>query len=209
MADLNSNNLDKNDLAIIILAAGCSSRLGQAKQLVKIHGQSLIEKQCQNALSISSSVHCILGFESEQMAKPIKNLAVTQTVNNNWQQGLASSISVGINNLPDTIEAAMLLLVDQWQLNVDDLDILVRTWQQDKNQIVCASQENSLAFGPPVIFPSIFFNELSQLSQGSGAKHVINNHKEVTKLVNLPQAFVDLDTPEQLSQLQQHFSTVN
>ncbi|MFZ8393353.1 NTP transferase domain-containing protein, partial [Staphylococcus aureus] len=43
-----------DDIAVVILAAGRSVRMGQPKQLMLWHGKSLIERACSTALE----THC-------------------------------------------------------------------------------------------------------------------------------------------------------
>lgn len=202
-------------LELVILAAGCSSRLGQAKQLVKLNGTSLLARQCQIAKNVNENVSCVVGFESQRMIKELANLSVTEIENEHWQQGLASSIAKAVTSLKPEIEAVMLILVDQWQLTEIDLTQLIKIWQEDPSRIVTASknaafnneqyaQGSADISGPPVIFPRQYFRELSQLTSGQGAKSLIKKHKQNTVNVSLPHAFIDLDTPEQLIVLQNY-----
>ncbi|WP_206483517.1 nucleotidyltransferase family protein [Thalassotalea sp. G2M2-11] len=197
-------------LAIVILAAGCSSRLGQAKQLVKIGQQSLLVRQCQLALSISANVTCVLGFQAERMGDEIAPLKIQSMVNPDWQKGLSNSIAFGIKTLTPNIDGIMLILVDQWQLCQADLNKLVNSWRQVPEKIVCASIDNGdndkSIFGPPVIFPKRYFPELIALEKGSGAKAIIKQYKDNVIFIPMAEAFTDLDTPEQLVRLQRFFN---
>jgi len=53
------------NFAIILLAAGQSSRLGQPKQLIEINHESLLIRQCKMSLSLTKHVYCVLGFQSD------------------------------------------------------------------------------------------------------------------------------------------------
>ncbi len=194
------------NLEIILLAAGCSSRLGQPKQLVKLQGQSLLARQARLALGLSnngSNVSCVLGFEAQAMKRQLDDLPVKCLENEHWQSGLASSISVGVKSVSVKADAVMLLLVDQWQLTVNDLQQVMNCWQQNPDAIVCVQQATpaSAPFGPPVIFPRRYFSALADLTQGKGAKSVIVKNFQQTIFVTVANAFSDLDTPEQLAQL--------
>jgi len=202
-------------LGIVLLAAGCSARLGQAKQLVCINEQSLIIRQCQLALEISEELICVLGFQAQKMKSEIAHLPLNVVINDNWQQGLSSSIAIGVSSLPDDIDGVMLLLVDQWQLTHQHLTLLINTWKEQalqdtrKNIIVSAEikakNNEHVPIGPPVIFPKQYFPALKALIKGQGAKSVIQQHQESLIKVSIPQAFIDLDTPEQLILLENYF----
>ncbi len=192
---------DKPSLSIIILAAGSSSRLGQPKQLVKINNTSLLEQQIENALSLTPSVHCVLGFEFEKMKESVDQLPVDIVVNSQWEHGLSSSIAKGVSSIAGSTDGVMLLLVDQWQLTKNDLQLIVEAWHKKPDKIiVCtgAGKQGQMRMGPPVIFPQQYFEQLSQLKKGEGAKSIIKHNKQNAVTVTLPRAFIDLDTPEQL-----------
>jgi len=213
-----------NKLAIIILAAGCSARLGQPKQLIPFIDSSLLAFQCQQALLVNDNVSCVLGFQAETMAKEIDALPINRVINSSWQQGLSSSISTGVSSLSADIDGVMLVLVDQWRLIVDDLQRLISIWQKQPDKIIAAEgcsvvdkmeeqlvrvqkEVSTKIVGPPVIFPRRFFRKLADQHLGNGAKKLLKEyHKHVIE-VELPHAFVDLDTPKQLTQLQKYLAT--
>lgn len=58
----------------LILAAGASSRLGEAKQLLVYQGQSLLERSIRLAFSVCKEVQVCLGAEVEQSIRIIENL---------------------------------------------------------------------------------------------------------------------------------------
>lgn len=204
-------------LAVIILAAGSSSRLGQAKQLVKYQGLPLIIHQVNQAKLVSKDVYCVIGCQAETMTDLLAPLNIKVVNNKNWQQGMANSIAAGVLALPKSIDAVMILLVDQWQISVKELHLLQQSWQQSfvstslKNQlpkeIVLASESRGNnqqdKIGPPVIFPRCYFDELALITGQQGAKAILHKYKDLLQKIEIPVAFIDLDTPEQLAQLKQ------
>jgi len=199
-------------LSIILLAAGSSSRLGQPKQLVPFQQTNLLVHQCQQALQVSEQlnqvlsiqVHCVLGFQADEISKHIAHLPVSIVVNNVWKQGLSSSIARGIASLSTEVDAALLLLIDQWRVTPSDLQLLIEQWQQSPQSLFTATKTTrakQTLTGPPIIFPKRYFQQLSKLKAGQGAKHFVNEHLKQVKMVKLEHAFIDLDTPEQLSQM--------
>jgi molybdenum cofactor cytidylyltransferase len=204
----------KTRLAIIVLAAGQSSRLGQPKQKVKYHGQTLLHLQCQKAQCLSDDVFCVVGFEAKQMSDLVRAkfsaAQVTLVNNDKWQDGMSTSIAAGIRALPEDIDAVMVLLVDQWQLATSALQSMVQLWREKPHQILVAAQGVATQqgaqvyytdFGPPVIFPRHCFSPLAVLTGSGGAKPVLQQYKKIVRPVNLPAAFIDLDTPQQLATL--------
>ena len=201
-------------IALILMAAGSSSRLGRPKQLVQIKNKqqplSLLCRQISLMNNVCASIHgksfCVLGYQSSLLRSHLADYPPAKTVsiieNNNWYQGLSSSIAYGVSKLEDDIDAVLILLVDQWQLTAADILNLIGLWQQQPENIHIASKGINLS--PPVIFPRQFFKELMTFPQGNedeGAKNVIKNNKSYVKSTDMPLAFIDLDTPEQLAAL--------
>jgi len=202
-------------IALLLMAAGSSSRLGQPKQLVEITEtqklpRSLLHRQVTMMDNICSSTnakaYCVLGFESETMITHIGNCTSAQHLtlidNADWSQGLSSSIAKGVNSLGCDVSAVLVFLVDQWQLSFEDLTTLIEQWKKHPECIHVASLNDS--FSPPVIFPRRFFKELVELNGDEGAKKVIRDNIKHVKTIEMPAAFVDLDTPEQLIYLKNH-----
>lgn len=190
------------NFAIIVLAAGQSSRLGQMKQLLAINGKSLVEVQLAHALTVTNNVYCVLGYQAEQVASRIDHLPITTIINSDWPSGMASSIAAGVQALTPSTEAVMIILVDQWQLSAANLIQHKGYWQHNTDAIVVAQDKVSVGskdkIGPPVIFPHAYFAELIQLTGKQGAKPVLHKYKNALLKVPLANAFIDVDTPEQL-----------
>jgi len=188
-------------LSIIILAAGASSRLGQAKQLVNLNGQSLLERQCNLALSLTENTYCVLGGDANKHKQVIGGKPINVVVNDYWQQGMATSIAAGVKALPSHIDAVMIILVDQWQLTPEHIERVAKLWLQSPEMIIATSHNasNAKKIGPPVIFPKRVFSQLIELKGDSGAKSILAKYREWLNIIEIPEAFVDLDTPEQLA----------
>jgi len=192
-------------LAVVVLAAGASTRLGQAKQLVKYNGTPLVVRQCELALELQSDVFCVLGCNAEQITPLLGDLPINITVNEAWQNGIGESIACvvrHIQRLQQSYDGLMVVLGDQWRLTAVHLQAMKQAWRNDKTNIYIAHDESNSNIGPPVIFPKERFEELSSLSDDRGAKVIINNNKDSVKHIALWQAFYDLDTPEQLAIMQ-------
>lgn len=201
-----------DDIAIIVLAAGQSSRLGQMKQLISFKEKSLVEWQLEQALKVSSKVYCVLGFNANDIKLRIEHLPIHTIINHKFSEGMASSIAVGVSMLPRQTSAVMIMLVDQWQLTSTDLINHISCWQNNNDAIVVAQsieQSKDMGrenIGPPVIFPQQYFTELKALAGKKGAKPLLEKHHEKLLKVPLAQAFFDLDTPEQLSNMYKELS---
>jgi len=199
-------------IALLLMAAGSSSRLGQPKQWVKVidaknSSQSLLHRQVglmnEVCNAINAKACCVLGFESDAMITHLADCASAQHLtiidNANWPQVLSHSIATGVSLISQDTDAVMIFLVDQWQLSLGNLTELITQWQKEPECIHIAGFNND--FSPPVIFPRHFFKELMLLQGDEGAKQVIKDNIKQVKSLDMPAAFVDLDTPEQLNDM--------
>lgn len=189
-------------LAVLIPAAGNSSRLGQPKQLVDFQGQPLLSRQITLSTGICNNVYCVLGANADIISEQINHAQCHFLYNQQWQQGLAHSIAFGISQLPNDISAVMILLADQWALNQQDLTQLITQWQAQPDNIHASQYRQQI--GVPAIFPQCYFAELTQLSGKNGAKQLLFKYQTQVTAMPIDNAAVDLDTPEQLNQLKIH-----
>lgn len=189
---------------VVLLAAGGSVRLGQAKQLLRIEGEALVRRRARSLLKLGpASLVVVTGCQSDEVGEQLDGLPVQIVFNPNWQQGMGSSIAVGVKNLPAEVKGAMIVLCDQWRVTEADLKRLILAWNSDISGIVSShwNEDNSYIFGAPAIFSGNIFRELICLSGDQGAKQVIQNNKDRTRFVTVENARFDLDEPGDLQQL--------
>lgn len=190
-------------LAVTILAAGASRRLGQSKQLVTMAGESLLPRQCRIAIEAQiGPVAVILGFRAAECAATIEDLPIARLINEEWEEGLASSIRAAARAALDADATGLMLLhVDQYRLEPADLRAVHAAWSNSRGLNACISTQDA-ASGPPVIFPKHCFAELMLLEGDIGARGVLAKlpTREVIR-VSVPNAFYDLDLPSELAKL--------
>jgi len=186
-------------LLIAILAAGASRRLGQPKQLVKLNGEPLLRRQSRIAIEAAiGPVTVILGCRADRCAATIADLPLVTRLNENWMEGMASTIRVAASAAIQTCAAGLLIVqCDQYRVTAADLQRLHAGWTETKTRS-CRSHHGEY-FGPPVIFPARCFDALLKLSGDEGARRVLANlaPNEIVS-VDLPNAAYDLDLPSQL-----------
>ena len=187
---------NQSNIAILLLAAGASARLGQPKQLLEIGEHTLLEKMAGEALASGCwPVVVVLGAISEKIKPAIAHLPVQIALNENWENGMGSSISSGIrflqNKYPE-VETTIVMLCDQPYVKTEILLHLVETWRETGKGIVASSYSGS--FGPPVLFDRRFFPELAVLKGEPGAKSVMLAHQDELALAPFPAGEIDLDT---------------
>ncbi|MHC5765866.1 MAG: nucleotidyltransferase family protein [Nostoc sp.] len=194
---------EKSTIAIMILAAGASTRMGTPKQLLLYQGRSFLKCITEIAIaSVCQPVVVVLGANAEQIHPQIKQLPVKVVNNLDWACGMSTSIKNGIellNNLPQKIEAVVITLCDQPFVSPQIINQLVDAYYLTKKPIIACEYGDTL--GVPALFSQTFFSELATLKEASGAKKVINNNLNEVFYIPFPLGDIDIDTPKDYEQL--------
>ncbi|MBB5035666.1 nucleotidyltransferase family protein [Prosthecobacter vanneervenii] len=185
------------ETAIIILAAGESSRMGRPKQLLSWQGQPLVRHVAEMALAVpNTSVHVVLGAHLEAVAEALQGLPLRLCTNESWSEGMGASVCAGLRAVLDDEPAAaavLFLLCDQPLITADLLCEMIRKHREGA-ALVATCYQNTL--GVPALFGASLYPELLALRGDQGAKKIIQRHRERAAVVPFPQAATDFDTYE-------------
>jgi len=186
--------------AILILAAGNSTRMGTAKQLLPYKNTTLLGYTIEQAKqSRANATFCVLGASAEPIKKSIENYESEIILNPNFNDGLSSSIVAGINEIKNKgFNSVLIILADQPNVNSNYLDELLKTSQQNPLKITASNYNSKI--GVPAIFPKNYFNQLLKLEGDKGAKNILNNNK--ADIIKMPSFnLTDIDTKEDYQNL--------
>jgi molybdenum cofactor cytidylyltransferase len=190
------------ELHVAILAAGASTRFGSPKQLVRIAGSPVLHELISSAAYVAGrSVTVVLGAHAREIAPALRQSAASVIVNREWQEGLASSIRVAVESAPPRCDGLMLLLADQVAVTADDLRHLYAAWK--RHPILVAAALFDGAPGLPAIFPRWALPGLLELRGDRDPKQVIRRNADQLVRIPMPNASVDIDTPEDLLAIEQ------
>ena len=191
-------------LAVVLLAAGPSSRLGQAKQLVRKDGESLVRRSARLLLTLEpDNLTAVTGCGAEAVTAELDGLPVSIEFNRDWAQGMGASINCGVRSLPTGFDGVLVAVCDQWRLQPEDIGRLRDRWQSDISRICVAAwkEGEALVSGPPVIFPRKLIPDLKSMQTGRGARQLIDRYMDLVEFVDIESAAFDLDRPEDLQRL--------
>jgi len=196
----------QSNIAIVILAAGASKRMGEPKQLLKWGDTTLINHAINTAVAINSKeILVVLGAHYELIEKSIENSEVTILNNLHWEKGLGKSIAFAIDYLQNSkldVDGVIVILSDQPLITSDFLKSIVSKFQPNKNQIIATSYGKGKQ-GVPALFDKFYFNELITLSDDHGAKDLLKKYKDHVEALSPPTENKDLDTNEDYTNLYQ------
>lgn len=182
--------------ALILLAAGSSTRMGEPKQLLDYGGKPLLRHAVETALaSQCSPVIVVLGANAARIAPALSGLDVTVVENQLWAEGMGTSIQSGLAEVAtdSSVTGAILALADQPLVNATVLDGLIARHRESGMPIVAASYAGTV--GVPVYFARSAFASLEALPPSQGCKGVILAYGESALRVPCPEAEWDVDTP--------------
>ena len=182
--------------SIILLAAGSSGRMGRPKQLLPYKDNTLLQHLLDQAKgSKANNIIVVLGAFEQEVKSSMNADGIHIVVNDEWQEGLASSIRWGINELqkisPST-DAAILMMCDQPFVSSELLDELINKHEKTGKPIVTCSFDYTT--GPPALFHQSLFPELLQLTGDRGAKKVVEIHVGNTVTIPFSMGNIDVDT---------------
>ena len=194
---------DRNTYGIIILAAGNSSRLGEPKQLLQYRNKSLIRHVAEAAIEVvDSPVIIITGSVQNLIMDELQELLLHFVQNNEWQEGMASSIRIGIAELlkiNPQIDGVILAVSDQPFVTSELFLNLIQKAETSENSIVACSYQDTL--GTPVLFPKKYFDSLLALNGAEGAKKLLKRFQNDVVSVLFPLGDIDIDTQEDYQRL--------
>jgi molybdenum cofactor cytidylyltransferase len=193
------------EIGIVILAAGASSRLGEAKQLLRFNGETLLRRSAKIALASNCRpVVVVLGARADIFRKELDGLDVEIAENVEWEKGMSGSINVGLQKMLKVnaqINGALLLVCDQPFLTVQIINRIIEKYVESKTLIVACQYAET--FGVPALFDKSLFPQLKNLKAKGGAKKLIEQLRDQTTVVSFPDGVFDVDTPDDFLKLQE------
>ncbi len=179
----------------LVLAAGGASRFGSPKQLAEVNGRALLKRALDQAAAVCPGlVTVVLGAYAEQTQALCGG--VTAVRNSAWRNGMASSLRTGVQALPDSADAVLVMLCDQPAVATGQYATLVETWREHRAAPIAAAYAGTL--GVPAVFPRRMFTDLCDLQGDKGARAVLAKCRDEVISVAVPEAAHDVDFPEDL-----------
>ena len=169
-------------ISAILLAAGQSKRIiGENKLAKKIQGVPLIKHSVKNILAASiDELIIVLGYQKEIIEKLIdKNNKIKFVFNKDFENGMASSIKTGLDNLSEKTEAFFICLGDMPMINHDIYNQLIKS--KDNKEIIVPTYKGQQ--GNPVLFDKSMKEKVLDIRGDVGAKKILELNKD--KILNL------------------------
>lgn len=190
--------------AVVILAAGASTRLGQPKAELVCTGKTLLQRAIDTAAGtganvwvttrslVGSGVHCAA-------TAPVRLLHIPDAT-----EGMSASLRIAARTAIDSphIDHLAVWPVDQYAVDVPWLDTLFQLSARFSDRFVASVHEGRR--GAPAVFPRPRFAELLAIPGDTGARHLLRA-APTGAIVEWPAPWApgDVDTIEDLAVLAQ------
>ena len=207
MAELTSSDSNatapdsSGPVALLLLAAGASTRMGQPKQLLPYHGRTLLRHAAETAVASGCApIVLVTGALHAELLAELSGLPIQAVRNEQWATGMASSIRAGLAAVaPAQPRAVLVMLTDQPLVTPELLRRLVARQQQTQAPAVAAAYGTTL--GVPAVFGRATLPALRRLHGARGAARLLARLGPAVGQVHFPAGLLDVDTPEQYAAL--------
>lgn len=167
----------RDRIGAVVLAAGMSSRMGEPKQLLRLGQRTVLEQSLENVRGARvQEIILVLGFAAEMIARQVAGDGVKIVINEQFREGMGSSLRTGLAALDAEIDAALIVLADQPFVRPATLDQLMDGYIASGAQIAIPTYRGFR--GNPVLLDRSVFAEVMALSGDIGCRAIFGDHTE-------------------------------
>ncbi|MDA8595522.1 nucleotidyltransferase family protein [Flavobacteriaceae bacterium] len=188
-----------HSVAMVILAAGASSRMNRPKALLPWPKESLIRHHLNLLKNLPVDIYICSGKHHKEISDELSGKPVTIFYHENWEKGMGSSIAFSCTQL-NGYENLLFIAVDQPLVSTSHLLKIIKTATDKKNHIIYSSNPE-IQFSIPVLFPKSKYPDLKLLSNDKGAKKIVQQSSKKIKIEVSSLELSDMDTQEDYNYL--------
>jgi molybdenum cofactor cytidylyltransferase len=184
-----------SEIWAIILAAGESKRMGSPKMLLPFMGITIIENVIANVSgSKVDNIMVVLGADRDSIVKLIRTKAVNYCYNENYKDGMLSSVLCGFRNIPIGHSAVLVFQGDQPLITPNAINSVIEVYLSSGKGIVIPVYESKR--GHPILIDRKYRNEIQKLNPAEGLRSLALKYSDDVLEVNTDVAGIlrDFDT---------------
>jgi molybdenum cofactor cytidylyltransferase len=186
------------EILAIILAAGESKRMGSPKMLLMFNGRTMIENVIANVSeSKASKILVVLGAYRDALVKQIEKLNVRYCYNDNYKEGMLSSVQCGFRNLPSDYKAVLVFQGDQPLITRNSINAVIDAYLASEKGIVIPVYNGKR--GHPLLIDIRYRDEIEKLGHDDGLQSLAYRFSDDVLEVDTtePGILKDFDTYEE------------
>ena len=189
-------------IAAVVLAAGLSSRMGSNKLLSDLNGQALIQHTIGRlGKAAIDEIIVVTGHQTAEVRAVLKDHKLRFVHNENYAQGLSTSVRAGIAAAQE-FDAAFVILGDMPLIEAADLNRMIAAFNGVEGRSLVAPILGR-KLGNPILWGQEHFVDLMALTGDRGARSLIEARRDqiVEIAVTHDGILLDADTPEALAEI--------
>ncbi|TVQ36215.1 MAG: 4-diphosphocytidyl-2C-methyl-D-erythritol kinase [Geminicoccaceae bacterium] len=192
---------DRPQVAVLVLAAGQSRRMGRLNKLVQPLGtKPMVAFPVDAALaSKASEVVVVTGHAPRDVETALAGRTLRFVHNPRFDEGLSTSLQAGIKALGPHLDGAIVCLGDMPRITAQHLDRLIDAFEPEAGHSLVVPTVDGKR-GNPVLWGRRHFQAIQDLAGDVGARHLIGQNE--SELVEVPMAddaaLIDIDTQDAL-----------
>jgi CTP:molybdopterin cytidylyltransferase MocA len=192
----------RSGVSAIVLAAGAGSRFGGGKLLAPFGRRTLIEATLLGLREAPvDETIVVVGNDAERLRGLCESYGVRIAENEDWAEGMATSVRKGLASCAPDSGAAVVALADQPLVGAKAIERLVKAYEGGVSVAVAT-------YGGERLNPALFAREVwpmleEELSGDEGARRFLKRHPEMVTEVPCDDVAdpTDVDTVEDLRRL--------
>ncbi len=198
-------------VAALLPAAGRSMRMGAINKLVDPLsnvpsaiaplGRALVRAVAEEiAKARLHPIVVVTGYEAERVEKALAGLDLQRVHNENYREGMGSSLRCAVAALPADVDAAIVCLGDMPLLRATHIERLVAAFDRSRGCEICVPVFEGRR-GHPVLFSRRFFARMAVLEGDQGGRRILAEYEGFVREVPMDDAavLVDIDSPEDIA----------
>jgi len=190
-------NPQVKSVAAIILAGGYSMRMKQFKPLLPL-GDSIVIEKTINVFKKSgvNDITVVIGYRANDLKAILEYMGVNWLYNQNYYEGMYSSVVAGVASLKANTDGVFLLPADMPFVKVETIEEMLRVYKSSKYEIIYPIYKERRGH-PPLISASLF-PAIKNWDGNGGLRALLAKYQTVATQVEVMDEGIlnDMDTPE-------------
>ncbi len=189
--------LSNSEIWAIILAAGESKRMKEPKMLLPVQGKTMIEKTITNVITSEvNNTLVVLGAFSNEIYDAISHLPVSVCINDNYVEGMLSSVQCGLCNIPGSAGAVLFVPGDQPLIEPLVINRVINAYHESGKGIAMPVYEGKR--GHPLLVSGKYMEEIKGFGTNESLRSLACRHEDdvLEVIVDTPSVLKDFDTRE-------------
>jgi molybdenum cofactor cytidylyltransferase len=186
-------------ITALVLAAGQSHRMGSPKMLLPWGNTTVIGQVISTLWQAKmTDIRIVTGANQDEIKHLISDKHVKFVFNSEYANGeMLISAQVGLSSLGEAVNAAIIVLGDQPQIQAQTIQLIVDAYLSRGSTLIVPSYQ--LRRGHPWLIDRSLWDVVLNLKPPDTLRDFLSRHNNVIDYINVESASVilDMDTPDE------------